>query len=860
MRRKIKIMIGAVLLCITAAIAQIPMSYAEAESASASDFQMKGDLLVKYTGTASAVSIPTSVKKIGKEAFAGHTELVKVEIPGYVESIDYNAFSGCTSLKSIRIPDTVTEIGNGAFSDCSSLSSVVLGKKLKTLGTGVFAGCDALSAATFTKGNEEFTYDSGVIYSKDKTIIYCMLPGYKMEVYKMPSTVTEIKNSAFWGCKQLKKVEVGSNVKAIPDYAFTNCTALEKVLFPYSMNSIGLKAFENCIKLGEIEIPMSVGRIHDTAFAGCPNLTIVAEEGSYAAEYEQNRDKSNVAQTEYQDILSNTADQTTEEEQDNGETNAGQSTEASNGKLMGQSTIVGGNAVVFIDNSQSKVLSGNVTVDLGDGTAKAEVMEKESGFPKYTIVNNEKIASQAFYNQTELTEYKMPEKIKSIGDFAFARSGLTSIEIPEGVTTIGYGAFYHCDDLVEVKIPSTVTEIEPSAFAQTEWMEQLKEDRRNPFTIVGDGILIAYSGMNSQVEVPEGVKQIGAEVFKDNKRITSVKLPESLTIIGEDAFAGCSGLVSVSMGSNVQEIRDRAFEGCPISTIKIPASVRQIGLKAFDISDADKAEGTKNVVFLGTTLPKISYEKTATRLTNAAYRDAIFKDVDIAIVDSSITASDIAGSVLSSDFGGFYGLICCVEQVASDEMPGVLKAKYYVMPQGKITSETIPDQVIVYGKPYTVITGEEEPVNIWSEPKMTGDGSVTVEMMSQTIPSSPAATAVIDGAEGNYILRITDNSKDGKAMSSTYKKVTAGSAMKSLQVYDISLYEAERRIPIERLGKQKVIITVPKPRGILEENLKVVCLDEDGQLEKVDSRLVKVDGVTCVQFETSHFSTFGIYN
>ena len=150
-----------------------------------------------------------------------------------------------------------------------------------------------------------------------------------------------------------------------------------------------------------------------------------------------------------------------------------------------------------------------------------------------------------------------------------------------------------------------------------------------------------------------------------------------MTIIGEDAFAGCSNLVSVSMGNNVQEIRDRAFLGCPISTIKIPASVRQIGLRAYDISNAAKEDGTKVAVFLGTTLPKISYEKTATRLTNEGYRDAIFKDLEIAIVDDSITASDITGSVISSDFGGFYGLICSVEQAASGDTPGVLKLKYY---------------------------------------------------------------------------------------------------------------------------------------------------------------------------------------
>lgn len=854
MGKKIKMMIGALLLCLTAA-ALIPMSYAEAESASASDFQMKGDLLVKYTGSASAVSIPISVKKIGKEAFAGHTELVKVVIPGYVESIDYNAFAGCSSLESVKIPDTVTEIGNGAFSGCSSLKTVVLGKKLKKLGTGVFADCSSLESAEFTKGNTEFIYESGVIYSADKKIIYCMLPGYKESTYKMPSDVIEIKNQAFWGCKKLKKVQIGNNLEQIPDYAFANCTGLETISFPYSLRSIGVKAFSNCVSLCETEIPISVSYIHDTAFEGCPKLAITAETGSYAEEYEKKRDKSVVAQAEYQDV----ADEPAADDAQDTEA-AEQIPDAQDAQLIGQSTIVGGDAVVFIDNSRSRVLSGNVKIDTGDGTASAEVMDVSSGFPKYTIVNNNKIAAQAFYGDKELTEYQMPEKIQTIGEFAFARSGLTAIKLPEGVTHIGYGAFYHCDELEQVTIPATVTEIEPAAFAKTQWMENLKKDRKNPYTIVGDGILIAYSGMSSQIEVPEGVKQIGAEVFRNNTRITSVKLPDSVTIIGEEAFAGCSSLESVSMGSSVQEIRDRAFMGCPISTIKIPASVRQIGLRAYDMSAADKPDGTRTAVFLGTVLPKLSYEKTATRLTNESYRDAVFKELELAIVNDDITASDIEGSVLSSDLGGFYGLICSVEQAANSDVPGVLKLKYYVMPATKITSATIPEQVTVYGKPYTVITGDEEPENIWKEAAQESEaGSVTVELMSQTIPSSPSAMAVMDGA-GDYILRITDNDTDGKDMSIAYKKATAGNSMKSLQVYDISLYEAGRRIPISRLGKQEMTITIPKPRGILEDNLRVVCLDEDGQLEQVQSRLVTIDGETCVEFKVSHFSVFGIYN
>ena len=66
-----------------------------------------------------------------------------------------------------------------------------------------------------------------------------------------------------------------------------------------------MKAFADCIHLGVTEIPMSVSNIHETAFDGCVNLKIAAEAGSVAAEYDAQRDKSNVANAEYQDILPN---------------------------------------------------------------------------------------------------------------------------------------------------------------------------------------------------------------------------------------------------------------------------------------------------------------------------------------------------------------------------------------------------------------------------------------------------------------------------------------------------------------------------------------------------------------------------
>lgn len=72
--------------------------------------------------------------------------------------------------------------------------------------------------------------------------------------------------------------------------------------------------------------------------------------------------------------------------------------------------------------------------------------------------------------------------------------------------------------------------------------------------------------------------------------------------------------------------------------------------------------------------------------------------------------------------------------------------------------------------------------------------------------------------------------------------------------------KAGTSIPITGLGKQSVEITIPIPKGVGEENLHVVCLDADGQLEEVDSRVVSVDGIDAITFTARHFSPYGIYN
>jgi len=109
MNRKIAKSLSALLLLTAIAVTQVPVSDVEAV-AIASDFEMDGNKLVRYTGTDENVSVPVGVKSIGEEAFAGNDNIIKVEIGNQVESVGYRAFAECDNLRTITVGDEVEEI------------------------------------------------------------------------------------------------------------------------------------------------------------------------------------------------------------------------------------------------------------------------------------------------------------------------------------------------------------------------------------------------------------------------------------------------------------------------------------------------------------------------------------------------------------------------------------------------------------------------------------------------------------------------------------------------------------------------------------------------------------------------------
>lgn len=950
--KKYRKLAGTVLLIGALLATQIPVADVEANTSSPSDFRMNGSVLIGYTGTATTVSVPDSVKTIAAGAFSGDTDLYTLHLPKDLKKIEKDAFAGCRLLTVVDFPDTLEEIGNFAFSGCTSLAEVELGKAVAKIGDGAFAGCDSLDEIVFDKDNTYLTSYGGALYNTEKTKLIQVYAGSDYSKYTMPESVKEIRPYAFWGCDKLRFAALNSNISEIPAYGMSNC-GLEEIVLPYSLTTISTKAFADCRNLRKAEIPPTVNYIHESAFDGCPQLVITAEPGTTAKKFDDSREKGLTAAAEYEDtqgqvnynsiypVSAGSAEtdngdrsgiQVINELPDGGNAaqNGSTGTNVNQGdRMLGQTTIVGGQAFVFIDNAGGSVygtaapaqgsrtdaadaaagagtqrtLGASSGLQFPDSAAKTGTPEpaesegnsqeaaaadndlaaasasaesgmsvagseddKKGGFPKYTIVDD-KIAAQAYYKDLELNRYEIPGQIKRIGDFAFARSALTSITIPEGVEEIGYGAFYHCDNLEQVIIPATVTSIEPSAFAQTKWMENWQGGGNvNDYLIVGDGILLGYKGKDSKITLPEGIKQIGAEVFKDHKGITSVALPNTLEVIGEEAFAGCANLTSVSGGVAVQEIRDKAFAGCPLDTIRIPQSVTSIGLRAYD--GQESARDTEHaVVFMGSDLPVVGYEKTATRLSNADSRNLAFNGVHVAVISDAV--NDYKGTVLDEELYGFRGLICSVVQEANGTQEGLLKIK-----KSTLNGVPAPESVTIYGSTYRFMeqsadTGSdretEEAAQADGRVSDTDTGqenmaaSVKVLASSSTIPNTAGMSALLQNGSGSYYLVLRDSSEAAQTILTAYQALYGSESKPSLYGLDITLYDQTMSVPITKLGSSSMKVKMPIPQELANGNLHLVCTDEDGQLEDVEYQYYTLDGAPYIEWTAKHFSPYAFY-
>lgn len=354
----------------------------------------------------------------------------------------------------------------------------------------------------------------------------------KVQFVVIPKSVKRLDAYVFWGCNNLEEVVLGKGLTAVDEYSFAGCTGLKQITIPENVQSIDAQAFAGCVNLTDIYIPATVTGIAEDAFLNCDNVTIHADEGSVAAQFSQklaeqkNRDPLVTAAPVQTPTAVSRPDTQATTEPVSTTTPAPVATPVP-GNVLGSTIIVGNHALVMVHPGEEKVQQGYTEPEAGQETGEEQDITAET--------ENGKIPEWMYYRNQSVSAVTIPEGTTEIGRFAFSRSSLRTVTIPEGVTVIDYAAFYHCDNLDNVILPDTVNTVGAKAFTHTGWLDDFEENSMDDFLISGD-ILVAYKGNLPEVVIPDGVRVIAEEAFRNHTELKKVHLPASVTDIGNDAF------------------------------------------------------------------------------------------------------------------------------------------------------------------------------------------------------------------------------------------------------------------------------------------------------------------------------------
>lgn len=167
------------------------------------------------------------------------------------------------------------------------------------------------------------------------------------------------------------------------------------------------------------------------------------------------------------------------------------------------------------------------------------------------------------YNNTYSGSISVPDVLTNyrgyfvtkIGENAFAGSAVTSVSMPEGITSIGQYAFSGCQNLESVTLPESLTTLGSEAFYGCKNLES--------------------------VALPESLTTLGDRTFSSCKSLRAVKIPSKVTTIPDQCFNGCSSLESVTIPEGVTTIGDRAFYENQLKNLTLPSTITSIGNEAF---------------------------------------------------------------------------------------------------------------------------------------------------------------------------------------------------------------------------------------------------------------------------------------
>ncbi len=506
------------------------------------------------------------------------------------------------------------------YSMNSQIYSVVVENDVTSIGEGAFHNCDNIVSALV--GESVATIGA-------KAFSFC----YYLENVTLPNSLITIGDYAFEDCEYLESILIPNSVITIGNYAFSDCNYLYDVNLGSSVETIGHNAFSWCGYLETITIPASVTSIGERAFYECEYL------------YEINVEEDNQYYSSEDGVLFN---------KDKTSLICYPQYKWEESYLIPESVVSIENYAFYYCQFLNEITIGNSVTHIGtDAFYRTGYYDTSSNWNAGVLYLGDYLISAE--NGKIFRDYVVKDGTKVIADNAFwLCEYLITVEVPSSVIAIGNNAFYSCTALVEVNVA---------------------ED--NPNYSSTEGILF-------------NKEQTELVCFPANKQMTSYTIPESVKTIGDYSFGYCTTLSQIIIGDFVDHIGDFAFSYCEkLNSITIPASVVYLGHDAFSncsalteaTIDASINKIEQSTFYYCTALLEISLPNTITSIGDTAFYQCL-----------ALTAIDIPDSVTSIGELAFYYCPNLSSVKISDSLEFVGQEAFYWCQN--LLSITLPESII----------------------------------------------------------------------------------------------------------------------------------------------------------------------
>lgn len=471
----------------------------------------------------------------------------------------------------------------------------------------------------------------------------------------------EIYREAFAGNSRITKVYISENVKSVGSRAFKDCKSLTEVVLPDEMESLGAHTFEGCpiseFNIPKLKSSFVISVINNTnvkVLAIPEGVTVSGALSVYSdAEYDELARKLTLISFGSAELF---VDVRVYYDINNPDLYGTWQLKAINVAGAKDMAWEDGTLYAIYENGERvliKAQDGTGTFRVPEGVIK--ICDNAFSYMRYNTVTLPSTLTDigAFaFSSSALTEVIIPDGVTSIGENAFAEcrslqkvtigeglrkldnatfnccEKLCEISLPETLTSIGVVALNECHSLKLIVIPAGVTSIgekgvvgcgfgtivcfksselpnivRPQDYENikfiTDFKEFITDEQGVTYAVTNGGEMtaISYSGTGASVVLPEGVVEIGANCFKENKKLVSITLPSTLRVIGGGAFGGCDKLARIDLPEGLTTIGEYAFQDCSaIEKLIVPEGTTKVGYGAF--------WGVQMVYFQADTLPE----------------------------------------------------------------------------------------------------------------------------------------------------------------------------------------------------------------------------------------------------------------